>query len=66
MNSSVLCLFATYLQTLLLKIDIVTGTPGKLIDFISTGKLKLDQVRALLILFNKTETNGLSIIQAAG
>ena len=22
----------------------MTGTPGKLIDFISTGKLKLDQV----------------------
>lgn len=30
-------------------IDIVTGTPGKLIDFISTGKLKLDQVRFFIL-----------------
>eukprot|EP00794_Sanderia_malayensis_P018921 gene18921-20825_t len=29
--------------------DIVTGTPGKLIDFISTGKLKLDQVRFFIL-----------------
>ena len=32
---------------ILFQIDIVTGTPGKLMDFISTGKLNLDQVRSL-------------------
>ncbi|XP_057291400.1 ATP-dependent RNA helicase DDX1-like isoform X1 [Hydractinia symbiolongicarpus] len=29
-------------------VDIVTGTPGKIDDFVSTGKLKLDQVRFLV------------------
>lgn len=29
-------------------VDIVTGTPGKVEDFISSGKLKLDQVRFLI------------------
>jgi len=30
-------------------IDIVTGTPGKLMDFISTGKLNLNQVRFFIL-----------------
>lgn len=29
-------------------VDIVTGTPGKIEDFVSSGKLKLDQVRFLV------------------
>lgn len=26
------------------KVDVVTGTPGKFDDFVSTGKMNLDQV----------------------
>ena len=29
-------------------VDIVTGTPGKIEDFVNSGKLKLDQVRFLI------------------
>lgn len=34
-----------------IQVDIVTGTPGKIEDFVSTGKLKLDQVRFVMHFF---------------